>query len=122
MQKALQADQTVLCQVEAPDIAQHLDDYLWRQERSSFIPHAIGPESWPIAISADPLPGEHHQLLINLQPDIPTWFSRFERVIEIIYTDPDYQQSKRNNFRFYKERGYALDFFDLSDKFTGSKT
>jgi len=56
-------------------------------------------------------------VLINLQSEIPTWFSRFDRVVEIIYPQPEYEQSKRDNFKFYQERGYALSFHDLSATF-----
>ena len=62
---------------------------------------------------------DHHQILVNLLPEIPSWFSRFERVIEIIYKQADYEQAKRNNFRFYKERGYPLSFHDLTKQFAG---
>jgi DNA polymerase-3 subunit chi len=72
----------------------------------------------PVAISVEAEPGDHHQILINLQPQSPTWFSRFDRVMEIIYPQPEYEQAKRDNFTFYKDRGYALSFHDLSDKFT----
>ena len=35
-------------------------------------------------------------------------------------TDPasrDYEQAKRDSFKFYKERGYPLSFHDLTEKF-----
>ena len=88
-------------------------------QSSSFLPHGSGTESAPVAVSCDPDPGDHHQILINLQPGIPTWFSRFDRVIEIIYQDDEYEQSKRDNFLFYKQRGYALSYHDLSETFSG---
>ena len=69
-----------------------------------------------MAISAVAEPGDHHQILINLQGEIPTWFSRFERVIELVQPESEDEQTKRENFKFYKERGYALDFHDLSGK------
>jgi len=34
-----------------------------------------------------------------------------------VLCQPEYEQAKRDNFKFYKERGYPLSFHDLSEKF-----
>ena len=117
VQKSLKANQQVLCLVYDSLVAQQLDEKLWAFNSASFLPHAQGVDQTPVAISCGLEPGEHHQVLINFQHQIPTWFSSFDRVIEIIYKQPDYEQAKRDNFRFYKERGYQLDFHDLSERF-----
>lgn len=117
IQKSLQAQQQVLCLVPDHATAQQLDEQLWSFQDTAFVPHAIGIDNAPVAISVDPEPGDHHQILINLQAQIPTWFSRFDRVMEIIYAEPSYEQAKRENFKFYQQRGYALSFHDLSETF-----
>jgi len=117
IQKSLQAKQQVLCLVPDHATAQLLDEKLWGFQDTAFVPHALGSDNAPVAITVDAEPGDHHQILINLQAEIPTWFSRFDRVMEIIYPQPEYEQAKRDNFSFYKERGYALSFHDLSEKF-----
>lgn len=117
IQKSLQAQQQVLCLVPDQATAQQLDEQLWSFQDTAFVPHAIGIDNAPVAISVDPEPGDHHQILINLQAQIPTWFSRFDRVMEIIYAEPSYEQAKRDNFKFYQQRGYALSFHDLSETF-----
>ena len=117
LQKAQSRNQQVLCQLPDQAAVDVLDDHLWSFEPTAFIPHGKGIDQAPIALSCADEPGEHHHILINLLPSIPTWFSRFERVIEIIYQDEQFQQSKRDNFLFYKQRGYPLEFHDLSDKF-----
>jgi|TARA_B110000977_G_scaffold128433_1_gene163967 DNA polymerase-3 subunit chi len=119
IQKSLKMNQQVLCLVADDAVAQQLDEKLWGFQATAFVPHALGVDNAPVAISTDAEPGDHHQILINLQPQIPTWFSRFDRVIEIIYPQPEYEQAKRDNFKFYKERGYALSFHDLTEKFHG---
>ena len=116
-QKAVKMDQQVLCLVKDEETAQQLDQMLWDFQESSFVPHGIGNDQLPVAITAESDPADHHGILINLQAEIPTWFSRFERVMEVIYQQPEYEQAKRDNFKFYKERGYPLSFHDLSDKF-----
>ena len=119
IKKAQQKQQQVLCLVPDNKSAGSLDNLLWEFEPTEFIPHGCGADHYPVAIISDPEPVDHHQILINLQPEIPSWFSRFERVIEIIYEQADYEQAKRNNFRFYKERGYPLSFHDLTKQFAG---
>lgn len=116
-QKAFNQNQCVLCTVTDDYLLGSLDTRLWDFQKSSFLPHGQGVKSFPIAVSCDSSPGEHDQILINLQSTVPTWFSRFDRVIEIIYDDKVYEQKKRDNFRFYKERGYPLSYHDLSGKF-----
>ena len=118
IKKACATQQQVLCLVDNDQTAEQLDQLLWGFEPEAFIPHGIGVDQQPVAISAVAEPGEHHQILINLQGEIPTWFSRFERVIELVQPESAHEQVKRDNFRFYKERGYALDFHDLSNSFS----
>ena len=59
-------------------------------------------------------PGGHHGLLINVCLTIPPWFSRFERIAELVYERPGHIDGKRESFRFYRDRGYPLHFHDLS--------
>lgn len=116
IKKAYNSNQQVLCLVSDDQAAQQLDQMLWEMEPETFIPHGIGTDQTPVAISSKADPGEHHQLLINLQAEIPTWFSRFDRVIELVQPESEQEQIKRENFRFYKDRGYALDFHDISGR------
>ena len=118
VKKARKQDQQVLCLMPGESEVMSLDKAMWASEPSSFLPHGTGAESSPIAVSCDAGPGDHHQVLINLHSEIPTWFSRFDRVMEIIYAEPAYEQAKRDNFKFYQQRGYALSFHDLSETFT----
>ena len=58
-------------------------------------------------------PGKHTDLLINLQLDIPAFFSRFARVAEVVTQDATSLQALRSSWRFYQERGYQLEKHDL---------
>ncbi len=62
--------------------AQALDELLWSHRPSSFLPHALTGEeqSELIAIGWGQDPGTHKDLLINLQLEIPSFFSRFQRL------------------------------------------
>lgn len=59
-------------------------------------------------------PGHHHGLLINIATGIPDWYSRFERLAELVYDQPGVVADKRASFRFYRDRGYPLRYHDLS--------
>ena len=67
IKKACAAQQQVLCLVDDDQTAEQLDQLLWEFEPEAFIPHGIGIDKQPVAISSVAEPGEHHQILINLQ-------------------------------------------------------
>jgi DNA polymerase-3 subunit chi len=56
----------------------------------------------------------HYRVLVNLHPESPPSFSRFERLIEIVGTDDDDRQQARGRFRFYRDRGYEIHHHDLA--------
>jgi len=95
--------------------AQALDELLWGFRPASFLPHALAgdPQSEQIAIGWGQDPGKHTDLLINLQLDIPAFFSRFARVAEVVTQDATSLQALRSSWRFYQERGYQLEKHDL---------
>jgi DNA polymerase-3 subunit chi len=103
--------------IHATDEAQaiELDDLLWRFRPASFLPHALhGREHADrIAIGWGEEPENHNDLLINLQLEIPTFFSRFQRVAEVVTQEPASLEALRKSWLFYKERGYQLEKHDL---------
>jgi DNA polymerase-3 subunit chi len=56
--------------------------------------------------------------MISLHNECVPYFSRFERVIEIISTDEEDSRMGRERFKFYRDRGYELRHFDLSHEQT----
>ena len=103
--------------INAADEAQacELDQLLWSFRPASFLPHALdGQEhSDTIAIGWGQEPDNHSDLLINLQLAIPPFFSRFQRVAEVVTQDPASLAALRASWKFYKERGYQLEKHDL---------
>ena len=95
--------------------AQQMDELLWTYRPSSFVPHTVlaGSEvrtmEAPVAIGYGSDPGPYHDVLVNLALDIPNFFSRFERVTEIVTEDEAIREAKRENFRFYRDRGYPSE-------------
>ena len=103
--------------IHATDEAQatELNELLWSFRPASFLPHGLhGQEhSESIAIGWGQEPDNHNDLLINLQLEIPSFFSRFARVAEVVTQEPDSLAALRKSWTFYKERGYQLEKYDL---------
>jgi DNA polymerase-3 subunit chi len=95
--------------------ADALDALLWNFRPSSFLPHGLyGQEhADTIAIGWGQEPETHNDLLINLQLEIPPFFSRFQRVAEIVTQEPASLTALRESWRFYKKRGYQLEKHNL---------
>lgn len=106
----------VLVHCPDPEGARHLDRLLWTYRQDSFLPHGlVGPTNLtldltltPVLISGDGTPGSEDQVLINLDLEVPAFFSRFQRVCEPIDQDPNVKSAGRERFRYYRDRGYPL--------------
>ncbi len=92
-----------------------IDQLLWSFREGSFVPHHCDCEpatdelqSSPIEIGSGELREDHQEVLINLAPEVPLIFSRFERVAEIIPEGDTDRTLGRERFRFYRDRGYPL--------------
>ncbi|MCG6983776.1 MAG: DNA polymerase III subunit chi, partial [Thiocapsa sp.] len=71
------------------------------------------PALTPILISADGNPVTEDQVLINLAPQVPAFFGRFERLCEPIDHDPAARLAGRQRFRYYRDRGYPLEHHQI---------
>ena len=55
----------------------------------------------------------HEDVLISLTAQVPEYFSRFQRVAEVVEVSEDTKQLARERFKFYRDRGYALQTHPL---------
>ncbi len=87
-----------------------LDELLWTFADTSFLPHARPGTDEAVSITLDTAaaPAPIPPLLINLADEIPSFFSHFDRVVEIVSGDARIRTSGREHFRFYRDRGYPL--------------
>ena len=113
--KAFQRGHRIFINAADEAQARALDELLWTHRSTSFLPHGLhGHEhSDTIAIGWGQEPENHNDLLINLQLAIPAFFSRFQRVAEIVVQAPDVRTAGRARFKFYRERGYPLHHHDM---------
>lgn len=90
------------------DQAGQLDDLLWSFRADLFLPHGQTDDEQVTCGWGDE-PGSHHDLLINLTDATPDFFSRFNRLAEIVIEHDAVRVPARARFRFYRERGYPLN-------------
>lgn len=109
-EKAFRNGLRVLIAVDSQEQAAKLDDQLWTYREDSFLPHAPqnADQQAAIEINHGEDPGLHHGLLINLCSDIPAWFSRFDRLAEIVCQHPDSLARSRTRYSHFRDRGYPL--------------
>jgi DNA polymerase-3 subunit chi len=115
-EKAYRLGHRVFIHAASPQQAAECDELLWTFREGSFVPHALagaGEEPAPPVCIAANEPAAEFDLLINLADEVPLFFSRFERVAEVVDAAPQTRELGRERFRFYKERGYPLDTHKL---------
>ena len=112
-EKAFNLDNQIYIHAHSSQQARMLDELMWTFRDGSFIPHKLHDDTsvaeCPIIIGHDNEPQHHAELLINLGHDVPGFFSRFDRVAEVVAADEQSQEKARERFRFYRDRGYALE-------------
>ena len=96
------------------------DRLLWTFSATDFIPHCKASDplatTTPIVLAgpADADACVHHDLLVNLDREQPVFFSRFERMIEVVADEDADLDAGRRRWKFYKDRGYLLSRHDLA--------
>jgi DNA polymerase-3 subunit chi len=91
---------------------------LWTTPPTGFVPHC-GPADrlaaiTPVIVDHTGTDLPHDQVLVNLGNDCPPFFSRFQRLVEIVGIDEEDRRLARERFRFYRDRGYAIASHDMS--------
>lgn len=124
-EKAVEQGQHVHVNAESTAQAHELDAVLWTFSQSSFLPHRIiapdagagpgAPAPEPVLIgTGQELPHGPRNVLINLAHAVPEFFSRYERVAELIDGDTERRNHGRERYRYYRDRGYELRTHNLA--------
>lgn len=117
--KATATGRRVFVYAPEPTTAEALDHALWTFRQGSFIAHerqtadAIEEPLPAVLIGAGEPPLAFDGVMINLGLDVPEFFSRFERVLEIVDADPAARTLSRTRYKFYRDRGYELTTHNL---------
>ncbi len=129
IEKAYRLGHQVYIHSDNAEQAQQIDQLLWSFRPNSFVPHSFdnnaqGQNSQgQIAVGYDAAATHdmadnhtHDGLLVNLSTSVPDFFSRFNRVSEIVVQDPKITDATRKNYCFYRDRGYQLNSHDMRKK------
>ncbi len=112
VRKAYAAQQSIIVVAE-PTVLRAFDERLWVFSALEFIPHCMLDSplaaTTPVLLATHFDDAPHYQLLLNLNPTIPPHFERFARVLEIVGKQPEELTAARERYRFYRERGCALN-------------
>jgi DNA polymerase-3 subunit chi len=107
----------VLVYARADSLATQVDRQLWVHPATGFVPHCrIGTTlaaETPIVIGGSLDDAAYHDVLVNLDGELPSAFSRFEQLVEIVGTDDADRGPARERFKYYRDRGYAITAHDL---------
>ena len=98
----------------------HMDDLLWIFRDRSFIPHQRTTDQNELCAvtlnhielaTDDTASGE---VLVNLSQEIPKSYTKFERIVEIVGSDPNLVKAGRERFREYKNLGQEPKHHEIS--------
>jgi DNA polymerase-3 subunit chi len=116
--KACARGMRVLAYCADADAGQKFSRLLWTAPPISFVPHCTAGDPLaavtPVIVDHEGAEPAHDEVLINLRREWPPFFSRFQRLIEIVSLDEDDRSQARERFKFYRDRGYAIQNHDLS--------
>ena len=100
-----------------------LDALLWTFEPLEFLPHVrlapgISPPArlvdTPIWLADDPREAPHHDVLVNLGPDLSPGFESFRRLFELVGREPAEREAGRRRWQHFKARGYPVLHQEMS--------
>lgn len=120
-EKAFNQGQPVFIHTRDESLLARLDVLLWTFRPGSFVPHGIRRADELISrVDVDPVtlcsgePAQEARVLINLDEAVPSFFSRFDRTLEVVDQQPETRDAGRVRYRFYKHRGYPLNHHTIS--------
>lgn len=114
--QAVSSGQPVVLHAADEQLAREMDELLWHYPDRRFVPHALAGD--PRAAAAPVLitwqdPPAFDGILFNLTPEVPHFFNRFHRVVEVVVQDQ--LEVGRERYRFYRHRGYPLYDHKMDD-------
>jgi len=117
--KAYRLGNRIFIHTQSAEQTQQLDKLLWTFQQNSFVPHDIyqtdREQPSPVQLAHDAEPDAGSQVLINLAADVPLFFSRFERVAELVDGNDTVRRLGRKRYSFYKDRGYPLRTHEIKN-------
>ena len=122
VEKAWRLKHKIYLHAASSQDAQRVDQLLWTFRDGSFVPHALESgeldgalaAATPVRIGTGPEPAFDADLLVNLDHEVPLFFSRFERVAEIVAGEDDKAKAAApERFRFSRDRVNTLEYHQI---------
>lgn len=118
--KAYLLKKRIYVQVNSHEEGQRLDELLWTFRDISFIPHSY----LEVNSAIDPLlsvniatnkPCELDvEILFNLSHDVPSYFSEFSRIIEVVSAEKENKNQSRQKYKFYQAQNCQLTTHNIN--------
>lgn len=110
--------------IAAPaDTLATLDRMLWAMAPQDFVAHCRDDadeeliHASPVLLTADARVAPHHEVLLNLNHEVPEGFGSFDRLVEVVSAqDEADRDAARMRWKHYASRGYAITRHDLVQK------
>lgn len=97
-----------------------LDRMLWAMAPQDFVAHCRSDadeelvQVSPVLLAVDARSAPHHEVLLNLNAEVPEGFGRFDRLVEVVSAQDEADRAEaRARWRHYASRGYAITRHDL---------
>lgn len=120
LEKAYAKGHRVFVYCNSKEEAELLDELLWTFKDDSFIPHNLqgeGPEPPPpVQIGYEKEPRGFNDILLNLSPSIPPFYTRFKRVMELVINVETEKEQSRLNYKKYRSDSCQLHTHQIEMK------
>jgi len=123
LRKACRKDARVVVLGSASTLTE-LDRALWSFDAHEFLPHrrlARGSGLPPMQLAITPIwlietvaDAPDREVLLNLEPEVPTGFDTFARVVEIVSTDPQERARARERWKHYAGQGCTIESHEVA--------
>lgn len=118
IEKAWRQGHKIYLHTSSEEETRTLDDLLWTFRQGSFVPHepagtADSGDETPVLIGHGAAPESMADVLVNLAPEVPAGFERFERVAEFVDQDEAVKLAGRGRYKAYKDAGYTPETHKL---------
>lgn len=123
--KAMRQNNRILINTKTAASSEEIDDLLWSFRPESYVPHMIlGLDEEmeteeelaeiPVVISRGLDCVSHHDVLVNLDTELPEHFAKFKRLAQIVNQDKEQLAASRKLFAFLRDRGYPIEIHNLN--------
>ncbi len=119
LNKACRAGLRIFVLTDSPAQSQFMDTLLWTTSDANFIPHALTQS----AEALDPLTkicighavtsAQGFDMLVNMQTEETLQGEQFERVAELVSSDPEHKKAARKRYAAWRSTGAEQNLHEI---------